>query len=387
MEIETEGIMVTFYKKFEEVNEDELNLMKETGVIEGLQLEFKRELSNLTSLVEEVVSFANTRGGDLFIGVGETQDGTIEIEGISDSPDKMILRIKNAIEGKTDPRLINVMFQPILLTNGKNVVHIRVPRSWNAPHMVKDNYKFMIRTGSAKIPAGTSEIRSIMDQRGYILDRYERFRVQRAEKSLNVYHEKPPFILLHYVPVSAFDITSNYPVVDKHNSLIPFNLGLSIANSRINADGVFSQETGQGSLKVHTQIFRNGIIEQVSNLHFPHHYGTEDHKGRQGFDVLSFEEDLRDSIDRQMINYRVLGMQDPFYIFVSMIGGMGVCALRQTTTMLGRPPQAIDEDFLKLPEILIESSEKEKIEHAVTTICLYFWNAFGFQKKPNQDTF
>ncbi|WP_197258175.1 hypothetical protein [Paenibacillus dendritiformis] len=204
---------------------------------------------------------------------------------------------------------------------------------------------------------------------------------------MNVYQVKPPFILLHYVPVSAFDTTSNYSVVDRYNSLIPFNLVLSIANPRINADGVFFQETGQGSIKSHTQIFRNGIFEQGSNLHFSHHYGTEDHKGRPGFDVLSFEEDLRDSIYRQLRTYKVLGMPDPFYIFVSMIGGMGVCALRRPMTMLERPPQAIDEEFLKLPEILIESSEREKIEYAVTTICTYFGNAFGFQKKPNQGAF
>ncbi|MGE7828505.1 AlbA family DNA-binding domain-containing protein [Paenibacillus sp. NPDC093718] len=371
---------MTFYKNFADVNEADLRVLKDSGEIEGLQLEFKRELPHLTSLVEEVVSFANTRGGDLFIGISENKEGTIELEGLEENPDNLILRIKQSIEAKTDPRLINVLYQPIPLTNGNNVIHVRVPRSWNAPHMVKDNSKFLIRTGSAKIAAGTSEIRSMMDQRGHFLERYERFRAKRAEKSLHVYHQMPPFIMLHYVPVSAFDITSNYPVVDNYRSLVPFVLGRSGANPRIHADGVFYQESEGESFRGHTQIFRNGIIEQVSNYQFSIESSAEEPNGRPIFYVIEFKRALIESLEWQIKNYAGLGMRDPFYIFVSMVGGMGVCGTRRV--MFGRP-QAIDEDFLILPEVLIETMDKETIEQTAATICTYFWNAFGYPKQPD----
>ena len=57
-----------------------------------------------------------------------------------------------------------------------------------------------------------------MDQRQYFVERYERFRV-RIEKSLNVYRQTTPFIMLHYVPVSAFDLSSEYPIIENRYSM------------------------------------------------------------------------------------------------------------------------------------------------------------------------
>lgn len=84
--------------------------------------------------------------------------------------------------------------------------------------MVK-NYKFLIRTASAKIPAGTSDIRRMMNVRDQLLEQYNRFRVKRIEKTLNVYKQETPFVLVHFLPVSAFDIESKYPIIEKRNSI------------------------------------------------------------------------------------------------------------------------------------------------------------------------
>ncbi|MEX3620625.1 helix-turn-helix domain-containing protein [Paenibacillus glucanolyticus] len=373
--------MTTFYKKFEDVNEGDLQVLKDSGEIEGLQLEFKREISHLTSLVEEVVSFANTKGGDLFIGIGENQNGSNELNGVDEVPDKAVLRFKQAIENKTDPRLINVLYRPIPLSNGKHVIHIRVPRSWNAPHMVKENNRFMIRTGSAKIAAATSEIRSMMDQRSHFSERYERFRVQRIEKSLNVYHQAAPFIMIHYVPVSAFDINSNHPVIERRQLLNTYVLGGATANPQINVNGLYNQ-LKELNYRAHTQIFRNGIIEQVSNYPFSHS-GNETNldEPMKFFVVSEFEESFKDSIKRQISNYASIDMADPFYIFVSMVGSMGVVGSRRAPVWF-KELASVDEDMLHLPEILLESKEDHVIEEVVNAVCKSFWNAVGFAEKP-----
>ncbi|MGE6226837.1 AlbA family DNA-binding domain-containing protein [Paenibacillus chitinolyticus] len=57
--------MITFHKAFDEVQEDDLKLLIESGATEGLQLEFKETITNNISLMEEVVAFANTQGGDI----------------------------------------------------------------------------------------------------------------------------------------------------------------------------------------------------------------------------------------------------------------------------------------------------------------------------------
>ncbi|MGE6226836.1 hypothetical protein [Paenibacillus chitinolyticus] len=124
------------------------------------------------------------------------------------------LKYKQCVEANTDPSITNILYKNISLANGRHVIHIRVPRSWNGPHMVK-NYKFMLRTASAKIPAGTSDIRRMINVRDQFLEQYNRFRVQRIEKTLNVYKQVTPFVLIHFLPTSAFNIESNYPIIQK----------------------------------------------------------------------------------------------------------------------------------------------------------------------------
>lgn len=86
--------MTTFHKEFEEVSENDLKTLIENNITEGLQLEFKEVISNNISLVEEVVAFANTRGGDLFIGVNEREGAPVEVSGLDINPDQEILKYK-----------------------------------------------------------------------------------------------------------------------------------------------------------------------------------------------------------------------------------------------------------------------------------------------------
>ncbi|MDQ0878286.1 hypothetical protein QFZ77_006945 [Paenibacillus sp. V4I3] len=371
--------MTTFHKAFDEVKENDLKLLIESGATEGLQLEFKETISNNISLVEEVVAFANTQGGDLFIGVKERDGTPVNVSGIDINPDQEILKYKQWVETNTDPALTNILYRHISLANGGHVIHIRVPRSWNGPHMVK-NYKFMIRTASAKVPAGTSDIRRMMNVRDHFLEQYNRFRVQRIEKTLNVYKQETPLVLVHFLPTSAFDIESNYPITERRNSINLSILGGSGYNQGINAHGLYYQSIGANGYRGHTQVFRSAIIEQVSNLSF-NYRKSYDEPRKEFFSATHFENSLRESILNQLINYRELNMQDPFYIFVNIIGARGVIGSSYGASFISAP-QSIDDDFLQLPEIMIDSHVNQDLERVISTIINYLWNAFGFVSKP-----
>lgn len=373
--------MSTFHKIFAEVNEDDLKLLIESGTTEGLQLEFKETISNNISLVEEVAAFANTQGGDLFIGVKEREGTPIEVTGIDINPDQEILKYKQWVETNTDPALTNILYRHISLTGGGHVIHIRVPRSWNGPHMVK-NFKFMLRTASAKVPAGTSDIRRMMNVRDHFLDQYNRFRVQRIEKTLNIYKQETPFVLVHFLPTSAFNIESNYPIVERQSSINLSVLGGSGYNQGINAHGLYYQSIGTNGYRGHTQIFRNAIIEQVSNMSFNYRKSYEEPR-KEFFSTAHFENSLRDSILNQIRNYEQLNMQDPFYIFVNLIGASGVIGHSFGAYYISAP-QAIDDDLLQLPETMIDPIANPDLEVILSTIINYLWNAFGFVSKPEQ---
>lgn len=221
--------MITFNRSFEQINEETLHLLLDSETPEGLHLEYKTQIDNNTSLVEEVVAFANSHGGDLFIGIREENGRPVEIIGLDDSnPDALILKYSSIISGNSDPQLTNIRLQAIPLRNGRVVIHIRVPRSWIGPHMVK-NYKFPLRTSAGKIPANTAELRRLFNSGYNFLEKYERFRVQRVDKVVNTYGIPTPFAMLHFVPVSAFDIGNSYPIIENRT-----NLDLSIPDGNVN---------------------------------------------------------------------------------------------------------------------------------------------------------
>lgn len=98
-----EDTMSTFHKEFESITSETLQELIASGTVETIQLEYKQEVNNLVSLTEELCAFANTRGGDLFVGIIEDQGAASGFRGISNPDiDAEKLRYTNAIIGNTD---------------------------------------------------------------------------------------------------------------------------------------------------------------------------------------------------------------------------------------------------------------------------------------------
>ncbi|WP_436234741.1 hypothetical protein [Paenibacillus sp. LjRoot153] len=58
------------------------------------------------------------------------------------------------------------------------------------------------------------------------------------------------------------------------------------------------------------------------------------------------------------------------------------CIIRHIVASIISAPQSIDDDFLQLPEIMIDSHVNQDLERVILTIINYLWNAFGFVSKP-----
>ena len=94
----------------------------------------------------------------------------------------------------------------------------------------------------------------------------------------------------------------------------PLCIGRDSANPIINASGLYNQQQLPDlKYRAHTQIFRNGIIEQVSNYDFSHEDKAKDLEAPMKFFVVNeFEGNFKDSLARQIKHYEVIGMLDPF---------------------------------------------------------------------------
>ncbi|WP_342561117.1 hypothetical protein NST84_15670 [Paenibacillus sp. FSL R7-0345] len=99
--------------------------------------------------------------------------------------------------------------------------------------------------------------------------------MNRIIKTTDSFKLPTPFLIMHSVPLSAFEVTNAYPI---HTLKQEINHSIVGDTNRsytpmINAHGtIFQKINNYGSFVMggHTQIFLNGIIEQVSNYAFTH---------------------------------------------------------------------------------------------------------------------
>ncbi|MDI3486077.1 MAG: ATP-dependent helicase RecG [Methanolobus sp.] len=98
---------------------------------EGKTLEFKRDISSPKNIIKTLVAFANTAGGNLFIGV---EDGTKEVIGVSNPLDEEE-RLCSLIADSISPRLVPDV--ELMTVEGKTLLGVEVYPSGSRPHWVK----------------------------------------------------------------------------------------------------------------------------------------------------------------------------------------------------------------------------------------------------------
>lgn len=108
---------------------------------EGLHLDFKQGLSNQKKIAKTLLSFANTEGGEIIVGVSD--DGRF----VGIDPEEEMFMITEAIKKYCHP-VINISFEvyefdydldETFQGEEKYLLIIHVPKSNEAPHFLIDN--------------------------------------------------------------------------------------------------------------------------------------------------------------------------------------------------------------------------------------------------------
>ena len=97
---------------------------------EGEQIEFKRKVAHPDKIIREIVAFANTKGGNLLIGVDD--NGTIP--GIR-SAEEECYALERAIEKWCRP-YIDYEINVVPISGRKAVVHYKIHEGQRKPHYV-----------------------------------------------------------------------------------------------------------------------------------------------------------------------------------------------------------------------------------------------------------
>jgi predicted HTH transcriptional regulator len=126
---------------------------------ENLNVEFKLKTNHPEKIIREIVAFANTQGGRLFIGVSDNR----EIKGLKFIDEDEYVIVKN-IESHIFPR-IDYQIEKVQIES-KDILIFDIPKSENRPHYVMldetiENRKAYVRVDDKSVQA-SKEMREIL---------------------------------------------------------------------------------------------------------------------------------------------------------------------------------------------------------------------------------
>lgn len=374
-------------ENWDEISTDDLIRAIINDYSEGRDLEFKREQDpdnpgHQKAVVKEVVSFANSGGGDLVTGIEEGK-ATALWPTKYDNIDDTALRWSNLISGNTDPEIPDhlIEIEPIEVTNEHaeyvndncprqdgHVFVIRVEQSWRSPHRDTWNNQFYERGPGGKAELGTEEIRREMLQGKVLIEKAREFRDDRLSTihSDNVTFSlaNDPKVVLHVVPSDAFrpersvDPSAASP---KHSDDIPrlFHQDRQKGSiTRYTADGHLNAHFDRqyNLCKEYTLTFHSGAVEAVTARSFKEVNGNKfissDHVENCLENTLSGYVDFLYNQDGKF----------PMYCFLSLLGAKGI--------MVGTIDSArfqdssdefkkVDRDVARLPAVRIKTRQEE----------------------------
>lgn len=385
-------------KELDIINEGDLLFLIENSVLENKTLEYKQEL-NLNSRDEkkeflaDISSFANASGGDIIYGITENRDdGTPqELVGLDiDNIDDLKGKIEGLIRDGTEPR-VYVNIHHLKLSNLKIALIIRITKSWRSPHRVifGKSYKFFSRNSNGKYHLDVEELRNAFSLSDTLNERIRNFREDRISKEmsseLSVHFHEGPKILLHLIPINAFNPAQNYQIdtiAQDHGKLKTISGPGNI--EKYNIDGFLVNYEAQGKSASYTQLFRNGIIEAIDWFNLG--YNNDEHYivGKL------IEERLLDSISQYLDILKNINVETPIFIFITLVGvkgynmfissgrGADYSQISHRTGLAG-DKYTVDRDILLLSESILEDYD-DKPEDIMKSCFDSLWNACGYSR-------
>lgn len=263
-------------KQLNEIGEEDL--LRLIGVGESRQLEFKENLGaadeDIKEFLKDLSAMANATGGDVIYGVvqGVDANGNTVATSVDGLPavnaDDFILRLENLIRDCIKPRLLGFGIQSVLLQNGNTAFVVRVPRSWNPPHVVdrRGHWRFYYRDTAGTHPMDVTELRHAMTFGETLAQRLEEFRLARlATIAGNQSLGNRAKLVVHLQPLSSADPESPIDIgrigFDRRKLMLMPNT-MTEAETRLNFEGLLAYNAHNASVG-YLQVFRNGNIEVV----------------------------------------------------------------------------------------------------------------------------
>ena len=352
--------MVIYDKNINNIELEDINNLITEKVPEDKFLEYKGQLDNgeKDKILKTVCGFANADGGLFIYGLKEENGDPKEITGVSlkgKSWDDKKLQIQNWIDGSIEPRL-NVEMNMHNLDEDKVVILIKVPKSWNPPHCIKNksNRQFFIRRDGSTNPMDYDELRRMFDLNNSLIEKINNFRDERLVK-IESEKQETYKVIYHAVPLNAF---SNNPInLERAKKELIYGRIIG-GNYKYNFEGLYS------SSESYFQFYRNGIFERCYTMEY-----TDE---RVYLD--KYEEEYQIFCEEIINLYNKLDIICPIVFFVSLTNIKGYSLHSHGYR---RSYESIPDKRSKLdpPGIIIYN--KNEIEEKIKDLYKPLWNHYG----------
>lgn len=344
--------------------EDITNLITEKFV-ENKFLEYKGQSikGERDKILKAVCGFANADGGLLIYGLEEKMGEPQELTGISfqgKNWDNKKLQIQDWIKTGIEPRL-NVEMKSYEVNEDKIVILIKVPKSWNPPHCVKNRTQriFFIRRDGLTDSMEYDELRKMFDLNNSLIEKINNFRDKRVVK-FKTENQVVYSIIFHSIPINAFTNTQ----IDIEKAKKELENGEIIGGYyKPNFEGLYNpNET------FFKQLYRNGIYEM--------HY-TQTHQDEK-IPLKHFKEKYLKFAQDIFNFYQKIDIICPIVFFISLTNVQGH---ELSTNGLPRFNEVFDKKRSILnPNGMIIDNETQ-IENNVNNLFVPLWNHFGISKE------
>lgn len=383
-------------KEIENIEVSDLNDLVFNKVAESKTLEYKSILkidrdAEKREFLYDISSFANAAGGDIIFGITEAVEKGVpaSIDGIEGNADEYCRKIESLTRDCISPRILGIKTCVLNLGNGRSILILRIPKSFDAPHQVtyQGVDRFYSRSNNGKYVLDVFELRNAFLQSGLFTDKIRNFIKNRL--SSIIADETPvslmghPKIIAHIVPLESITGSGNVLQIQDMKTPTVFPFGEGGCDYRINLEGLlyFRKTPAVNNNDSYVQIYRNGMIESV------------DAKGLEQFNekkIIYVDSDF--SIEQQVIDFfsdalsflKMKGVQTPLYLFLHLwnVKGYGIGSRRLRQSVFG--DKGIDKEMLQLPEIVIQDYP-ENLSMVFKEWFDAIWNACGYERSLSFD--
>jgi len=374
-----------FLTPFEDIQESDLLTLVENGIVENRWLEYKSEISEFNgknvSFLTELSAFANSSGGDLIVGIAESEGKAIALPGLAGDANAMLLKYEQWIASQIQPRIPDLRAKIVQLSDGQNAIIFRVGKSFVGPHRVQGNWQFYKRGSQGKQPMEMEEIRrSFLEPEGR-LDIARRFHNDRISAFINGQGLFSGFafrhgatIFGHMVPLSFFPGLQPILIRDIDTEFKKLNPPSASSYSwGTNVDGRFNYAFG-GDKK----LFSINAIHRNASAEFVRIFEAKDSD-----DPVLYSPTCERTIVSQLKGFlrffrEVLKISPPFIVMISIVRGKG---FRLHGDLNVSDSQRLDRDVAYLSETIIEDYAANLTETLRNTFDSLS-NAFGLVSSP-----